>query len=367
MACSRGEAAGWLIDYNMANGQTTMNMTKPILAALLLAGLVFGGAAFAQAPAKATETPAPAAAPATETPTPATAPASEAAAPPDLDQGTEYSEKGADTCLMCHASMGDFPVFDIFKTKHANRADKRTPFAGLQCEACHGPGAKHAGSGDKNLINSFEDRDWRPPAERNKPCLGCHKGNARTGWHGSTHESNKLACTNCHKLHAARDPVLAKATQPEVCYKCHLKQRAEFAKPSAHPVRFGKIGCSECHNPHGSNAAALLVKPTVNQTCYTCHAEKRGPFLWEHAPAAEDCTLCHTPHGSIRASLLTKNPPLLCQQCHTVAGHPSVARTGASLPGGGGGGSAFLLAGACTNCHSQVHGSNHPSGVKLMR
>jgi len=111
----------------------------------------------------------------------------------------------------------------------------------------------------------------------------------------------------------------------------------------------------------------MLVKPTVNQTCYTCHAEKRGPFLWEHAPVAEDCTLCHFPHGSSRPVLLSKSPPLLCQQCHTVAGHPSVAYTSNSLPGRGGGGGAFLLAGGCVNCHSQVHGSNHPSGVKLMR
>ena len=35
--------------------------------------------------------------------------------------------------------------------------------------------------------------------------------------------------------------------------------------------------------------------------------------------------------------------------------------------GGTAGGSVFLLAGGCTNCHSQVHGSNHPSGAKLMR
>ena len=35
-----------------------------------------------------------------------------------------------------------------------------------------------------------------------------------------------------------------------------------------------------------------------------------------------------------------------------------------------GGASRFLLGsmgGSCLNCHSQVHGSNHPSGVKLMR
>jgi DmsE family decaheme c-type cytochrome len=99
----------------------------------------------------------------------------------------------------------------------------------------------------------------------------------------------------------------------------------------------------------------------VNQTCFTCHADKRGPLLWEHAPVAEDCTLCHSSHGSVRTALLNKTPPLLCQQCHSVAGHPSVARTA------GGGASIFLLAGSCTNCHSQVHGSNHPAGSKLMR
>jgi DmsE family decaheme c-type cytochrome len=291
--------------------------------------------------------------------------ASEAPTPPG--QGTEYSEQGADTCLVCHTEEWPYPIFPIFKTKHANRADKRTPFAGLQCEACHGPGAKHAATASKDAINSFKATSFLSVGERNKPCLGCHKGNARIGWIGSMHESNNLACTSCHKIHAEHDPVLAKTTQPEVCYRCHKKQRADFNKPSVHPVRFGLITCSECHSPHGSNAPALLAKPTVNQTCYTCHAEKRGPFLWEHAPVAEDCTLCHSPHGSARPSLLTKTPPLLCQQCHAAAGHPSVAYTSTGLPGGGGGGAAFLLAGGCINCHSQVHGSNHPSGVKLMR
>ena len=344
----------------MANGQTTMNITKPFMSALLLvSGLAFSAAAQTADPAAAAPVPA-AAAP---------APAAAEPPPPAPSLGTEYTEKGADTCLVCHTEAWPYPVFPIFKTKHAVRADKRTPFAvgGLQCEACHGPGAKHAASGDKNAINNFKVTSFLSPAERNKFCLECHRGNARTGWIASTHESNGLACSNCHKIHAERDPVLATATQPEVCYNCHKQQRADFAKPSTHPVRFGRMTCSECHSPHGSNTVAMLAKPTVNQTCYACHAEKRGPFLWEHAPVAEDCTLCHSPHGTVRPSLLTKTPPLLCQQCHTVAGHPSVAYTGAALPGAGAGGSAFLLAGSCTNCHSQVHGSNHPSGVKLMR
>ena len=345
------------MDNRMANGRTTMNIKRPLFAALLLlSGLALSAAA-------ADQTPAPAA--------PATAPAAAApeAAPEPPGQGTQYTEKGADPCLTCHVEGGDFPVYAIFKTKHGVRADKRTPFApgNLQCEACHGPGAKHAATADKNAINNFKSTSFLTPRERNKFCLACHQGKARIAWQGSVHESNNVACTDCHKIHAEHDPVLATATQPDVCYKCHKQQRMDFSKPSAHPVRSGKMACSDCHSPHGSNNDALLAKPTVNQLCYTCHAEKRGPFLWEHAPVAEDCTLCHSPHGTVRPTLLKKTPPLLCQQCHTVAGHPSVARTGAALPGGGAGGSAFLLAGSCINCHSEIHGSNNPSGVKLMR
>jgi predicted CXXCH cytochrome family protein len=125
-------------------------------------------------------------------------------------------------------------------------------------------------------------------------------------------------------------------------------------------VRFGLMGCSDCHSAHGSTTVAMLNKPTLNQTCFSCHAEKRGPLLWEHQPVTEDCSLCHTAHGSVRNALLNKSPPLLCQQCHAPAGHPSFGLTSKSLPGGGAGGSIYLVAGGCTNCHSQVHGSNHP-------
>jgi DmsE family decaheme c-type cytochrome len=287
-------------------------------------------------------------------------------------QGTEYTAKGADTCIGCHDEESDtFSISALFKSKHAQRGDARAPFGpgGLQCEACHGPGARHAAKGSKKklTINSFKPDSFLTAEERNQACLACHEGQARMAWHGSAHDSNKVACSDCHRIHRERDAVRVKASQPEVCYRCHARLRADFQKTSAHPVRFGLIACSECHNPHGSSAPAMLIKPTLNQTCFSCHADKRGPMLWEHAPVVEDCSLCHTAHGSVRPALLTKSPPLLCQQCHSQAGHPSVARTGGSLPGGSAGGQIFLVAGSCTNCHSQVHGSNHPSGAKLMR
>lgn len=342
--------------------------TSPLLCVLaLLAGLA-SPMAGAQAPAALPATPASAA---------AAAPPASAAAPAEAvvpGAGTEYSEKGADTCLACHDPESDAPGFAtaaIFKTPHAQRGNAHAPFGagGLQCEACHGPGARHSAKGSKKVltINSFKAGSYLTVPERNQPCLGCHQDQTRNAWHVGAHDRSQLACSDCHKLHAERDAVLAKRTQPEVCLQCHKSQRADFQKASTHPVRFGLMTCSDCHNAHGSTTVAMLNRPTVNQTCYSCHAEKRGPLLWEHAPVAEDCTLCHASHGSVRPALLNKTPPLLCQQCHTSAGHPSVARTGAALPGAGGAGAAFLVAGSCTNCHSQVHGSNHPAGAKLMR
>ena len=317
-----------------------MNIKRPLLCALLvLAGMAWQLPASAQADAAAS--------------------------------APQYSKEGADTCLGCHDDeTAAYSGSAIFKTRHAQRGDKRSPFgaAGLQCEACHGPGALHARAKKASAINTFKADSKVSLEDRNQICLTCHEGTSRTGWHAGTHERNKVACTDCHKIHQPQgDPVLAKTTEAQVCLACHKDQRSDFLKPSSHPVRQGLMSCSGCHSPHGSTAQAMLNKPTLNQTCYSCHADKRGPLLWEHQPVAEDCSLCHTPHGSVRPALLAKTPPLLCQQCHSSAGHPSVPRTAPGLPGGGGGGSIFLVAGSCTNCHSQVHGSNHPAGSKLLR
>ncbi|HEY2560414.1 MAG TPA: DmsE family decaheme c-type cytochrome [Caldimonas sp.] len=340
---------------------------------LALASLLTAAGAWAQ-PATAPAT-APAVVPASA-PAAAAAPASGAAASAParakkpLPPRDQYSANGADTCLECHDDVTPgYSGAAIFMGKHAHRNDKRAPFGpgGLQCEACHGPGARHAQSKNPESINSLKASSSQTAQERNQPCLGCHEAGARIGWHASVHERSNLACGDCHRIHQDHDPVLAKNTQPDVCFTCHRQQRADFQKPSAHPVRFGLMGCSDCHSAHGSTTVAMLNKPSLNQTCYSCHAEKRGPMLWEHAPVTEDCALCHTAHGSVRNALLVKSPPLLCQQCHAPADHPSTAYTSRSLPGGPAGGSIFLVAGGCTNCHSQVHGSNHPAGAKLMR
>ena len=312
--------------------------------------------AFAQEPAPPEGAP-PAEAAATEATTPQATPA------------PTFTPKGADTCLKCHDEDSEFPVLSIFKTKHAQRADARTPFAGLQCEACHGPGGDHArkirpGATRPPILN-FGSRASASAEDQNNACLGCHEGKTRMHWASSAHARADLPCAGCHTIHATHDRVLSRSTQPEVCFDCHTQQRAESYMAFTHPIRFGQMACNECHAVHGSMQSALLNRPTTNETCFGCHADKRGPFLWEHAPATEDCTLCHRPHGSNHPALLTQRAPLLCQQCHSQAGHPSLPFTPDGLPSGMP--SGFLLVNSCANCHSQVHGSNHPSGANLGR
>jgi DmsE family decaheme c-type cytochrome len=190
---------------------------------------------------------------------------------------------------------------------------------------------------------------------------------------GSTHDIEGTACVDCHDLHIENDPVLALDTQTVVCYQCHQEQRAQFLRQSRHPVatgtemtsHVGLMACSDCHQPHGSSGPGNLIRSTLNETCYECHAEKRGPFLWEHQPVREDCSNCHTPHGSNYESLLTGRGPWLCQQCHSAWNHPSTDYSGTGIPPQGA--APEVLAGQCLNCHNQVHGSNHPSGLRMTR
>ena len=152
----------------------------------------------------------------------------------------------------------------------------------------------------------------------------------------------------------------------QTCFTCHPRQRFEFRKRSHMPLLEGKISCTDCHAPHGSNTDPLLNRDSVNHVCYTCHAEKRGPFLWEHAPVRESCLNCHTPHGSNHDALLVAPSALLCQRCHSQVGHPSELLTRGNLAGAVSPDSRLINRG-CVNCHAQIHGSNHPSGPRFHR
>ena len=274
-------------------------------------------------------------------------------------------------CTKCHDEGDSAPVLAIGKTHHGTKADSSTP----SCVSCHGESDKHVNKPDgvkdrpKPGI-SFKGAHQSDAATQNGTCVSCHKKDAqRSHWAGSIHESRDVTCTSCHQVHTAHDKVRDKRTQPEVCFACHKKQRAEVSRPSRHPVLEGKVACSDCHNAHGSVGVKLMKRDTVVDTCYQCHAEKRGPFVHNHEPVSEDCSNCHNPHGTVVESMLKARPPFLCHQCHTPHGGfiPQIKGAQVSPPtnaNGLGKGTTNATQGrACLNCHTEIHGSNNPSAT----
>jgi DmsE family decaheme c-type cytochrome len=271
---------------------------------------------------------------------------------------------GAETCKACHEEA--FQKFSQTKMGRLFLNQPRNTTERLACESCHGPGQAHVDAGGgkgKGGMITFAKNDPTPVEKRNATCLTCHTKGNRVFWKGSSHEARDVACTNCHKVMENHSPraQLAKETELETCGTCHQQKRAAQMRSSHMPLREGKMTCTSCHNPHGTVTPALLKENSLNDTCYTCHAEKRGPFLWTHPPVQESCANCHDPHGSNHEKMLKVARPRLCQQCHIETRHPTnpYGRDPGSLK--------FVLGRGCSNCHVNVHGSNHPSGFAFTR
>lgn len=237
------------------------------------------------------------------------------------------------------------------------------------CQSCHGQTDQHLGKGSKETIISFSKDGGRSSDELSAQCLSCHSGSKHVAlWESSKHRSSGLSCGSCHSGHSDQPKNLQKP-QTELCFSCHKDVRAESNRQSHHPIKEGKISCTDCHDPHGSFGAKNLKADSVNELCYKCHAEKRGPYMYEHPPVEENCLTCHSPHGSNHNKLLAQKVPNICQECHDWTRHPGTPYTQANsfqanvptnYPAGRGG-----VARSCQNCHTSIHGSSGPNTLGL--
>jgi DmsE family decaheme c-type cytochrome len=265
---------------------------------------------------------------------------------------------GMDACAACHEDQAT----DFSGNVHANVPSS---WGITGCEACHGPGQEHAeGGGDVSKIRRFGQIKDKTASEA---CLKCHEKGDHALFMGGSHDSRGVGCARCHSVHTPKreTALLKEKTEFDLCTSCHLKKKAALMRSSHMPMREGSMTCSVCHNMHGGIGPSNLRQASVNENCYSCHTEKRAPMLWEHPPVKESCLNCHDPHGSLHSSLLVAKRPRLCQQCHDEARHPT-------QPYGSADNSPFtpgnrLFNESCLNCHSQVHGSNHPAGVRFHR
>ncbi|HEU6447094.1 MAG TPA: cytochrome c3 family protein [Verrucomicrobiae bacterium] len=211
---------------------------------------------------------------------------------------------GNRVCSQCHAQItrafGTTPHAHVF-LENVDLPD------GVGCESCHGPGSRHVeAGGPKFIINP--------------------------------------------------------GTAPDACFRCHLRERADFQLPQHHPVIEGHMNCVQCHDPHGGDilkpASSGLAMARLDENCAGCHREQTRPFVFEHPAMREGCTTCHNPHGSINRMMLKQPDNNLCLRCHAQTQGPGVP------PGefliGATPHAALMQMGTCwsAGCHTAVHGSD---------
>lgn len=258
---------------------------------------------------------------------------------------------GAEVCATCHeAEAKGFPA-----NPHSRLALEHST-SGATCESCHGPGKAHVESaGDVTKIFNPAKATAK---EVDQKCLECH-ATAHANFARSAHAEAGVSCLNCHSVHKSEEKEhLLRASQPMLCFQCHSDVKPQFSMPFHHKVNEGLMRCSDCHDPHGTfESKQLRVTADQNAICTKCHTETAGPFIYEHPVVkTEGCVSCHSPHGSPNPRILNvANLNTLCLQCHSATNSSAFPHAVSPI---GPVHSQVATEVACTNCHSQIHGSN---------
>ncbi len=152
-------------------------------------------------------------------------------------------------------------------------------FAGVQCEACHGPGGAHV-----NAPRSFHM-------------------NVRT---------DRSSCTQCHAITPADDISIDGA------FISHHEQY-----PDLFTSKHLALDCVDCHDPHSGVVQHLQRgEQAVKATCETCHFDvARYQNNVAHEMIEIDCIDCHMPrllrsavgdadsfHGDMRSHVVAIDP-----------------------------------------------------------
>jgi len=295
-------------------------------------------------------------------------------------EGARYT--GSKDCSGCHDKCDDRLPQSFHNSVHGRLAKFEAMGRAKGCEGCHGPASIHVETSDPTKIICFKKE--MNAASKSEICLTCH---TMPFWRGGEHTFNGISCVDCHNIHTSKGQKLLAKPEMELCFDCHKEIRAKTLYPSHHPMREEELSgrrrmrCSDCHDVHGSADKNLKTETGVNALCLNCHAKYQGPFIYEHSPVVENCIICHEPHGTVSNNLLKKNEPFLCLQCHELHFHAGKKSNAGNLsnpdyetilnnytgekpvlhgqfPAHG---MKKAFATKCTQCHSQIHGSDLPS------
>jgi len=256
------------------------------------------------------------------------------------DQKSVHTPVAGGKCLSCHnphssenEALLKYPKATICQECHETDAgSKKSVHKAVtdgNCQSCHN---SHQSNFKKQL-----------KSESASLCLGCHEKQKELGSANTVHPPFQKNCLICHTGHSSDTLHLLKERTPDLCFGCHddIQAAVQEAK-HGHAALNAPKDCMNCHSPHASAEKKLLVADET-KTCVNCHSKSLAPVnkpsqglkyllqnsTYTHGGVSKlGCSGCHQPHGSANKFILAgkyregvftsinKESFLVCFNCH---------------------------------------------------
>jgi hypothetical protein len=200
-----------------------------------------------------------------------------------------YDRPIGSRCLECHASFIDGKKVTTSGTSVTEELDRKSLIAGVDCERCHGPAAKHV----QFHIDSPKVRNAKymvsyaslTRQQKVDACAVCHSGNdveqtrSTFGFKPGDKLNDYYDAGAGAIVHRQAD-VHGNHTQLMQGSKCYQKS--------------SNMTCNSCHSTHEDIKGNLAM---YSQRCISCHAEtKHSKVTLARGIVKDNCIDCHMPN-----------------------------------------------------------------------
>lgn len=280
---------------------------------------------------------------------------------PKLVIGSTNAQKpGSDNCLGCHG-ISDFAMPSAEGTKRGLEIHPKEYSSGvhtvLKCVDCHTEIDRIPHQVVKEIkvdCISCHERKWgealHARVTENYKYLGTvvkqidlYKNSIHAQPRKDDPSRPKAYCSDCHRAHYI-SPINSKRGEPgrlkipDLCGKCHVKQREAYAKSVHGNEVLGKKNadaavCVDCHTTHAINKTkADNAKLIIGKNCGNCHEKSIATYMETYhgqvntlgeAHTAK-CYDCHGSHEIKRikdpaSTMHVNNRQETCAKCHKGA------------------------------------------------